>query len=84
MGSVASVSAESRTSIRANDRLPIGCQISDDDIEVQGLHAFSLEKKVGQGAFGCVWRARRKHEGGGLVAIKVQDKDHIIQHGQVR
>jgi hypothetical protein len=31
-----------------------------------------------------VWRARRKHQDGGLVAIKVQDKDHIVQHGQVR
>ena len=83
MGSVASVSGGHRTAIEANDVSPISCQISDDDIEVQGLHAFILEKKVGQGAFGCVWRARRKHQGGDLVAIKVQDKDHIIQHGQV-
>ena len=58
----------------------IDLPLLDEDWEDDG----ALEKKVGQGAFGCAWRARRKHEGGGLVAIKVQDKDHIIQHGQVR
>ena len=82
MGAVASISGECSAAKEAGD-VASYAHHAHYDIEVQGLHAFTLEKRVGQGAFGCVWRARRKHQDRGLVAIKVQDKDHILQHGQV-
>ena len=45
-----------------------------DSLTLFGLQAFVLERKIGQGSFGVVWKAQRKVDKE-TVAIKIQDKD---------
>ena len=47
-----------------------------------GIEDFTLLKKVGQGAFAAVWMAKKRRDGA-LVAVKIQEKAHIMKAGRV-
>ena len=48
-----------------------------------GIDDFELLTRVGEGAFGSVWMGHNKRDGR-KVAIKMQDKQHVLKRGSAR
>ena len=60
---------------KSTDSIDLTTSVSVDD--------FELLKKVGEGAFASVWMARTKRDGR-KVAVKMQDKAHVLRTGTVK